>query len=574
MKIRHLIIILSLFCIAFFSKGIAQQTIDKLEVSLQLEKDPIKKIEILLRLAEEFKTKDLDLALQYAQQGYDLSIVANNKDGELKSMNKLAGIFSDKTELKTAMDFAVKAKAMAVQVENREQLVYALYNIGVIYSKLGVYEKSSEMLYECLLLSEQINDQLMEDKVLNSIGIVYHNQKNYNKALEYYLKALVLAREIGYSAGVSKGLNNVAAIYGIREDYPKVVRYLREAISLNKEKGDFDMLGVNYLNLGYYFQELKQYDSALFYYDEALKSYIDQNNAASIISAKIFLAEYYLELGDLEKSKEFAKESLDDSRSNGLKRFVYETASLLSKINYQQNDSLQALRYEILELRMKDSLNIEESQTEMSKLELQYKLEKAEQKKQIAQQRKDMITIIVMTSLIFIIIVIILLLSRMRIKARAAKLENDKLEMDLEIRSKELTANVMSIIKKNKALWQIAKRLKLIQQEAVKDETKMAIRKITKELNKAVEDEHWEEFELRFNQTHNEFYNKLLDMFPGLTPNEQRLCAFLRLNMTTKEISEITGQRIATIEMARTRLRKKLDITNTQTNLITFLTQI
>ena len=574
MKIRHLIIILSLFCIAFFSKGIAQQTIDKLEVSLQLEKDPIKKIEILLRLAEEFKTKDLDLALQYAQQGYDLSIVANNKDGELKSMNKLAGIFSDKTELKTAMDFAVKAKAMAVQVENREQLVYALYNIGVIYSKLGVYEKSSEMLYECLLLSEQINDQLMEDKVLNSIGIVYHNQKNYNKALEYYLKALVLAREIGYSAGVSKGLNNVAAIYGIREDYPKVVRYLREAISLNKEKGDFDMLGVNYLNLGYYFQELKQYDSALFYYDEALKIYIDQNNAASIISAKIFLAEYYLELGDLEKSKEFAKESLDDSRSNGLKRFVYETASLLSKINYQQNDSLQALRYEILELRMKDSLNIEESQTEMSKLELQYKLEKAEQKKQIAQQRKDMITIIVMTSLIFIIIVIILLLSRMRIKARAAKLENDKLEMDLEIRSKELTANVMSIIKKNKALWQIAKRLKLIQQEAVKDETKMAIRKITKELNKAVEDEHWEEFELRFNQTHNEFYNKLLDMFPGLTPNEQRLCAFLRLNMTTKEISEITGQRIATIEMARTRLRKKLDITNTQTNLITFLTQI
>jgi len=44
--------------------------------------------------------------------------------------------------------------------------------------------------------------------------------------------------------------------------------------------------------------------------------------------------------------------------------------------------------------------------------------------------------------------------------------------------------------------------------------------------------------------------------------------------MTTKEISEITGQRTATIEMARTRLRKKLEITNTQTNLITFLTQI
>jgi tetratricopeptide (TPR) repeat protein len=414
----------------------------------------------------------------------------------------------------------------------------------------------------------------MEAKALNSIGIVYHNQKNYDKALEYYFKALELAKDIEYTYGVSKGLNNVAAIYGIWEEYPKVLRYLRESIDLNLKAGNLEMLGVNYLNLGYYFQELNHYDSALFYYQEALSLSNIQDNSASVISAKIFLAEYYLEIGDLTKAKQFAYESLEDSRSNGLKRFVYETANLLSKIYFKQNDSIQAYRYEILELRMKDSLNIEESQTEMSKLELQYKLEKAEQKKRIAQQRKDMVTIIVVTSLIFVIIVIILLLSRMRIKSRTVKLENDKLELDLEIRSKELTANVMSIMKKNKSLWQIAKKLKTIQKEAVKDETKMAIRKITRELNKAVEDEHWEEFELRFNQTHSEFYTKLLDRFPNLTPHEQRLCAFLRLNMTTKEISEITGQRTATIEMARTRLRKKLNITNTQTNLITFLTQI
>jgi tetratricopeptide (TPR) repeat protein len=392
--------------------------------------------------------------------------------------------------------------------------------------------------------------------------------------LEFYNKALIKAKEIGYSKGITKGLNNLAAIYGIKEDYPKVAQYLSEAIILNKELNDMEMLGVNYLNYGYYFQVQKNYDSALNYYNKALSIYERLDNVASIISTKIFLAEYYLEVDNTGKSKAFAKETLEAGRHYGLKRFVYESAALLSKIYFKQNDSLQAYKFKVMELQIKDSLNIEESQTELSKLELQYEFDKAEQKNRIADQRKNMIIIIVVTSLIFVIIVIILNLSRMRIKANSVKLKNEKLEMSLELRSKELTANVMSIMKKNNTLWQIAKKLKVIQKEAVKDETKMAIRKITKELNKAVEDEQWEEFELRFNQTHSDFYDKLLASFPNLTPQELRLCAFLRLNMTTKEISELTGQRTSTIETARTRLRKKLNITNTQTNLVTFLTKI
>ena len=92
--------------------------------------------------------------------------------------------------------------------------------------------------------------------------------------------------------------------------------------------------------------------------------------------------------------------------------------------------------------------------------------EKTEQKKRIAQQKKDLVNIIVLLSLIFIIIVIILILGRMRIKARSVMLEKDKLEMNLELRNKELTANVMSIMKKNETLSQIANRLKGIQKEA------------------------------------------------------------------------------------------------------------
>ena len=81
----------------------------------------------------------------------------------------------------------------------------------------------------------------------------------------------------------------------------------------------------------------------------------------------------------------------------------------------------------------------------------------------------------------------------------------------------------------------------------------------------------WEEFEYRFQQIHSGFYDRLSHKFPDLTMNERRLCAFLKLDMSTKEISDITGQSIRAINMGRIRLRRKLGLTNTEREIYEFL---
>ena len=83
----------------------------------------------------------------------------------------------------------------------------------------------------------------------------------------------------------------------------------------------------------------------------------------------------------------------------------------------------------------------------------------------------------------------------------------------------------------------------------------------------------WEEFEVRFQDVHSDFYDNLNKKFPNLTPNEKKICSFLRLNMSTKEISAITYQSVRSIDMARFRLRKKLEL-DTDENLVSFLSQI
>ena len=99
-------------------------------------------------------------------------------------------------------------------------------------------------------------------------------------------------------------------------------------------------------------------------------------------------------------------------------------------------------------------------------------------------------------------------------------------------------------------------------------------KEIATELRKSKEKDIWKEFEMRFNNVQNEFYDKLANRYPDLTANDLRLSAFLKLNMASKEISQLTGQQISTIEHTRSRIRKKLGISNTRIDLVTFLSQI
>jgi DNA-binding CsgD family transcriptional regulator len=86
--------------------------------------------------------------------------------------------------------------------------------------------------------------------------------------------------------------------------------------------------------------------------------------------------------------------------------------------------------------------------------------------------------------------------------------------------------------------------------------------------------EPWREFEQRFQEVHAGFYERLMARHPDLTSNERRLCAFLRLDMSTKEISNITGQSVKAITQARFRLRAKLGIENPDISLFEVLLQI
>jgi hypothetical protein len=153
------------------------------------------------------------------------------------------------------------------------------------------------------------------------------------------------------------------------------------------------------------------------------------------------------------------------------------------------------------------------------------------------------------------------------------KLANDKKNLKKIIgeKNRELTTSVMFLLKKNNFLHNFSEDLK----ESVKSNKHAHIKSyqdLLKRLNASLSRDAWEEFETRFNEVHQDFNKNLLRDFPSLTPNELKLCAFLKLNMTTKDIETITYQSNNTITVARHRLRTKLGLSRDD-NLVTFLSK-
>ncbi len=154
------------------------------------------------------------------------------------------------------------------------------------------------------------------------------------------------------------------------------------------------------------------------------------------------------------------------------------------------------------------------------------------------------------------------------------RLRNEKLDAEIKHKNTELASATMNLIQKRELILKLKKELQQLQKN-----TKIAANiTIIKQLLKALSeeeklDEEWNNFFRHFNSVHGDFLTILKNKFPTLSPHNLRLCAYLRMNLSSKEIAPLMGISTRGVEINRYRLRKKLDIP-TEANLIEYLLNI
>lgn len=141
------------------------------------------------------------------------------------------------------------------------------------------------------------------------------------------------------------------------------------------------------------------------------------------------------------------------------------------------------------------------------------------------------------------------------------KLKNEKLEAEIQHKNTELASTAMHLLQKGELLSKIKEDITKLNKQTAKQPSHDDFKKIIKVLNEEDRmDKDWEHFSKHFDKVHSNFLTVLKEKFPNLTTNELQLCAYLRMNLSSKEIAQLMNISVRGVEISRYRLRKKLPL--------------
>jgi DNA-binding CsgD family transcriptional regulator len=131
----------------------------------------------------------------------------------------------------------------------------------------------------------------------------------------------------------------------------------------------------------------------------------------------------------------------------------------------------------------------------------------------------------------------------------------------VKLKSRELANSAMNLVYKNELLQKIRDELLNLRDNHGKPLKDDQLRRIQKVIDEGLNDERdWNIFERSFNEAHENFFKRLKSNYPDLVPNDLKLCAYLRMNMSSKEIASLLNISLRGVEIRRYRLRKKLNL--------------
>ncbi|MCB0464927.1 MAG: hypothetical protein KDC78_04515, partial [Aequorivita sp.] len=517
----------------FVQSAYAQSNISVLVDSLAQTSSENEKSRISIEIASKLATADWDRALRYMDIAKESALKSHSEKTIADFYSALGNIYFSKDALDIALEYFLKA-----------------------------YE-----FYESQPASERF-------KLENNLAIIYARTEKETKALQFFKKVYSYEKEKKDTLNLAKILNNMGSFYLDRQ-VDSSLAYFNESLQLSK---NFDNPGLNmflHTNLARCYIRKDEPEKAKSYFNKAS---IDVRNGADIRGAAWFyneFSEFYQNNNIPDSSVYYAQKAVTILDSVAPFGFEQQRAvGLLYKGYIAEGEFEKASTFFEKYSAIGDTLNLEDKRVNLEKLLIAEEYRNKEKIRELEESKKQSRNYIILLGLLAILLALGMLLYRFRNKLKRANLEKQlaiakekELNTNLQLKNKELIGKAMVEMHRTEIIEDILNDLKEIKRKAAKKETQNAIDYILKRLKRDTSSNIWDEFELRFEQVHESFYKNLSEKHPNLTSRDKRLCALLKLNLTSKEIAQITGQSSKSVENARTRLRKKLDITNSQTDL-------
>ena len=567
--------------------NVGRQKIDSLKEILQ--RNPAAFIEESFRVEKELLNEKLFIELYRLQLDY--LDKTDNYNLTILTLHKFKQLVGEKDELEIAFIYL--------------QLASTFYFKGNIDS-LNYWHSQAEKFRSPT--SPLYGNYLMVDGLKNAY------KGKYSLAIKSLLQAISFFEKIGDKKELAVAYNNLATNYERLGDRENQKLNLLKAIDINKSLGYTYPLIMNYNNLGSNYKQTNQIEKALTYYDLAYRELkkadypllLAQNltNRANILekqgnlsAAEKLFAECErvcvenniqygvmltnLNMGNLFRlQKKYTDASLRLNKSLALTKslnsvreeaLVYERLSWLSR---DMADYKAAYTFQTKFHLLNDSLVNESVKKEAFALKDKYESEKKE-KEIVTLSKKQLNYKYFILILIVCVLLLLVVLQGWRNKDKIVLLEKQKQELNRKLlkdvidnKEKELTSQVTLLAQMQQQVDELIQKTSKILNDNSTEQVKL--KKIESLLKADPIHRLKNDFDVRLTSNNEDFFSLLLNKYPELSPVELKLCAYLRLNPSTKDLALITNRSMRTIESTRTNIRKKMNLTS-QENLVTHL---
>jgi len=473
-----------------------------------------------------------------------------------------------------------------------------------IYDNAKFFLHANEALRIAETLRENETSQLLLARIYLVKSACFFNNSLIPESEECVKIGLNIAEKNGFKELRHSFLNNKGSIYIQLEKHNEAIRIFKDLI-----RDKFDLLPM--LDIASTYVRLQQYDSVLYYtdsiinyalhsenkmdsycmisayqvksvsfialnrYDEAIQCLDASFNRKNGCDDKSLVLTYYLHYAEALcglGQYELALENIDKAIYLAIQTGLIEAEWYATKIKIEILDNIKDYKQEVLYMNkyitLTDTINKRENnekiqlqnfQRETLELEKQYSFDK-----QIMKQRHRF-TLICFSLILLIVILLVTIITI------SMKRKQDKTKSSLEARNREVTSQTMEQIHFNRILNDVITNLTHYINNPKGNSN--AVDAVIRDLKSILDDGSEKDFDFYFTQVHPDFYKKLQTDFPNLTANDLRLCAFIKNNLNVKEVAEMTGITIDSVKAARSRLRRKLGITDQSISLYTFLSK-
>lgn len=457
--------------------------------------------------------------------------------------------------------------------------------IGLCFSRLGVTDRAMEYFKSCKKRLSGTNDPLLESKIINNICEICYRRGNIDTAIELQQQAINCIMPLNDSTEISAYCNNLGILYMKAQKYKKARKCFQRAIEYNNIK-NYNFLSYIYTNMA----ELSETENNFTLAEkELLKALKLQNGKAineNILSTKLGFAKIYTKTNRLEKFKKLRKIIITELQRIGSDDYKATYLKQLAELCFTIGDSISGANFLLRSDRIRDSISNTVNDYQLQQMLVAYDSERLHnnnlmlkqslEKLQLKTRNRNLtITVCVVLLVLFSVCISMLvrknrsahIIHEQQIKLRKYEQEEHKrketdLRSTIDTNNRRLVEYAIDQSAVNEFQQNICHRIEnLVNDEnMISKEAAKILNEIISELRHQKDSQLGEDFHTYFEQVNPDFLRNIKRQFPQLTQNDIRLCAFLYLGLSTKEIAALTYREVRSVETSRLRLRKKLGI--------------